>query len=211
RPACGFAGPRSASTSCFFSWSSPRSATRPIVCGVTTCAIPMAGARRWWCGCWPACSRSCSPRSTPRCSTRWAGKRSARCWSAFACWAPTASGCRSARQRLADAARGDVAEHEWLDSDGLGAGVLLRQRAECATRAMARLPLGSVEPSLAEALAQAAVLFDAGLAFEVHELLEPYWTCAHGDEREALQGLIQVAVGYQHLANGNLAGARSLL
>jgi len=117
----------------------------------------------------------------------------------------------SARQRLADAARGDVAEHEWLDSDGLGAGVLLRQRAECATRAMARLPLGSVEPSLAEALAQAAVLFDAGLAFEVHELLEPYWTRAHGDEREALQGLIQVAVGYQHLANGNLAGARSLL
>lgn len=43
-------------------------------------------------------------------------------------------------------------------------------------------------------------------------MLEPHWVRA-GDaaEREALQGLIQVAVGYQHFADGNLAGARSLL
>jgi predicted metal-dependent hydrolase len=34
---------------------------------------------------------------------------------------------------------------------------------------------------------------------------------AEGETREALQGLIQIAVGYQHLANGNRAGARSLL
>jgi predicted metal-dependent hydrolase len=34
---------------------------------------------------------------------------------------------------------------------------------------------------------------------------------AEGAEREALQGLIQVAVGFQHLANGNLDGARALL
>jgi hypothetical protein len=55
------------------------------------------------------------------------------------------------------------------------------------------------------------LLFDAGLHFEVHELLEPYWARAEGGERQALQGLIQIAVGYQHLANGNLAGARALL
>src|SRR5262249_8759560 len=53
--------------------------------------------------------------------------------------------------------------------------------------------------------------FDAHLYFEVHELLEPFWRDAGGGEREALQGLIQIAVGYQHLANGNLAGARALL
>ncbi len=57
----------------------------------------------------------------------------------------------------------------------------------------------------------AAALFDAHLYFEVHELLEPSWRDARGNDREALQGLIQVAVGYQHLANGNFAGARALL
>ena len=116
-----------------------------------------------------------------------------------------------ARQRLAGVAGGDVAEVEWLGAEGQGAGVLLRQRAESATRALAALPLGVAAPPLTEALVSAAVLFDAGLAFEVHELLEPYWVRADGEEREALQGLIQIAVGYQHLANGNLAGARALL
>jgi len=117
----------------------------------------------------------------------------------------------NARQRLADVASGAVAEDEWLGADGQGAGVLLRQRAESATRALASIPLGPPEPALGEALEHAAVLFDAGLAFEVHELLEPYWTRASGEERDVLQGLIQVAVGYQHLANGNLAGARALI
>jgi predicted metal-dependent hydrolase len=54
-------------------------------------------------------------------------------------------------------------------------------------------------------------LFDAGLFFEVHEVLEPHWASARPPERDALQGLIQVAVGWQHLANGNSAGARALL
>ncbi|MBI3028289.1 MAG: DUF309 domain-containing protein [Candidatus Rokubacteria bacterium] len=71
--------------------------------------------------------------------------------------------------------------------------------------------LAPAEPALAEALDQAADLFDAGLFFEVHELLEPYWMRGEGPAREALQGLIQVAVGFQHLANGNLEGARMLL
>jgi len=117
----------------------------------------------------------------------------------------------SARQRLAGVAGGDVDETEWLGVEGQGASVLLRQRAESATRALAALPLGVAEPPLVEALTRAAVLFDAGLAFEVHELLEPYWVRASGEERDVLQGLIQIAVGYQHLANGNLAGARALL
>jgi hypothetical protein len=45
----------------------------------------------------------------------------------------------------------------------------------------------------------------------VHELLEPYWMRAEGSARIALQGLIQVAVGFQHLANRNVSGALSLL
>jgi predicted metal-dependent hydrolase len=64
---------------------------------------------------------------------------------------------------------------------------------------------------LGAALAAAARLFDAALFFEVHELLEPHWLVASGATRHALQGVIQIAVGWQHLANGNLAGARSLL
>lgn len=62
-----------------------------------------------------------------------------------------------------------------------------------------------------DALARAALLFDARLYFEVHELLEPHWSRARGGEREALQGLIQVAAGYQHLANDNIRGGRALL
>ena len=60
-------------------------------------------------------------------------------------------------------------------------------------------------------LADAQAVVEAGLYFETHEVLEPFWTRALGAEREALQGLIQVAVGFQHLANGNLDGARALL
>jgi hypothetical protein len=115
-----------------------------------------------------------------------------------------ALGDPTARRELEDPAAScsvDAAEYR----------VLLRARARSAVDALAGSPLFSVEASLDQALAAAAVLFDAGLPFEVHELLEPYWTRAEGAERQALQGLIQIAVGYQHLANGNLAGARALL
>jgi hypothetical protein len=42
-------------------------------------------------------------------------------------------------------------------------------------------------------------------------LLEPHWIVGQGSDRGILQGLIQIAVGYQHLANGNVKGARALL
>ena len=87
----------------------------------------------------------------------------------------------------------------------------LAQRCRRAVEALGGRALDPREPSLRTALAQAAVLFDAGLYFEVHELLEPYWLRASGIERETVQGLIQIAVGFQHLANGNVAGARALL
>lgn len=85
------------------------------------------------------------------------------------------------------------------------------ERASRAARALADRPLAPGDPPFETVLDQAAALFAAGLYFEVHEILEPRWMRAEGAKREALQGLIQVAVGYQHLANGNLGGARALL
>ena len=85
------------------------------------------------------------------------------------------------------------------------------ERAARAARALAGRPLAAPDPSRPTGLAEAATLFEAGLYFETHEVLEPFWMRAEGAEREALQGLIQVAVGFQHLANGNLEGARALL
>jgi hypothetical protein len=60
-------------------------------------------------------------------------------------------------------------------------------------------------------LGRAAALASHGLFFEVHELLEPAWFRAAEPMRTALQGLIQVAVAFHHLENGNREGARSLL
>src|SRR5206468_134864 len=47
--------------------------------------------------------------------------------------------------------------------------------------------------------------------FEVHEVLEAVWKTAAGATRQALQGVIQIAVAYHHLMHGNRRGARSLL
>jgi DUF309 family protein family protein len=87
----------------------------------------------------------------------------------------------------------------------------LCERARRAWQALRGRPLDHANAPLATGLEAAALLFDAGLYFEVHELLEPYWMRERGEERDALQGLIQVAVGFQHLANGNIVGARALL
>jgi uncharacterized protein len=54
-------------------------------------------------------------------------------------------------------------------------------------------------------------LFNAGLFFEVHELLEGDWRQATGDLKTLLQGLIQVAVGLHHQAEGNVRGALTRL
>ena len=85
------------------------------------------------------------------------------------------------------------------------------ERATRAAHALAERPLAPADPPLETVLDQAAALLAADLFFEAHEILEPHWMRAEGATRQALQGLIQVAVGYQHLANGNLGGARALL
>jgi hypothetical protein len=99
----------------------------------------------------------------------------------------------------------------WLDDARPEHAAIVHARARRASQALAACPPLPSASSLAGALVASATLFDAGLYFEVHELLEGYWSRSTGAERQALQGLIQVAVGLQHLANGNIEGARSLL
>lgn len=85
------------------------------------------------------------------------------------------------------------------------------ERARRAHRVVESRALEPAGAPLADAVETAGALFDARLFFEVHELLEPHWMRAAGPEREALQGLIQVAAALHHLASGNAAGACSLL
>lgn len=80
-----------------------------------------------------------------------------------------------------------------------------------ALRAAAAYDGGPPAPPAVAAVRRAAALWNEGLFFEVHEVLEAVWKTAAGDLRQALQGLIQIAVGYHHLAHDNRRGARSLL
>ena len=64
--------------------------------------------------------------------------------------------------------------------------------------------------NLKEVLEQAAVFWDLGLYFEMHELLEPAWKDAEGDRRRALQGLIRAAGMKIHAENNNLKAAVSM-
>ena len=71
------------------------------------------------------------------------------------------------------------------------------------------------EPSLGgeerAALAKGIAEFNAGLFFECHDTLEEMWAGVRGPSRDFFQGLIQVAVAYYHLDNGNAAGAESIM
>ncbi len=60
-------------------------------------------------------------------------------------------------------------------------------------------------------LERARAAWDAGLFFEVHELLEPVWLAETGPERERLQGLIMAGAALHQLSCGKTAGARGLL
>lgn len=119
-------------------------------------------------------------------------------------------GARRELEELVSACDGGAPEG-WLGRDDAEYADLLCARARAAWKALVTRGRWASAASLDEMVDAAGALFDAGLYFEVHELLEPRWREARGEMRETLQGLIQVAVGYQHLANGNLAGARALL
>ncbi len=57
----------------------------------------------------------------------------------------------------------------------------------------------------------ARAAWDAGLFFEVHEILEPVWLREAQPRRDALQGLIMAGAALHHLCSANLSGAKALL
>lgn len=91
--------------------------------------------------------------------------------------------------------------------DAVSAHARRALRAADAYRALCR----PAAPRAETAVRQAAALWGEHLFFEVHEVLEAVWKTASGDLRQALQGLIQIAVAFHHHAHENLRGARSLL
>jgi predicted metal-dependent hydrolase len=74
---------------------------------------------------------------------------------------------------------------------------------------------GLPEPTLPDgerdALARGVAQFNDGLFFECHDTLEEVWSGVRGPSRDFFQGLIQVAVAFYHLGNGNRPGATTLL
>lgn len=63
---------------------------------------------------------------------------------------------------------------------------------------------------LNDELDQAEILWDHGLFYEMHELLEIVWVKAEGNERKALQGLIQAAGMKIHAEVRNMKAANSM-
>jgi predicted metal-dependent hydrolase len=61
------------------------------------------------------------------------------------------------------------------------------------------------------AFAKGVAQFNDGLFFECHDTLEEIWSGVRGPSRAFFQGLIQAAVGFHHLGNGNRPGAITLL
>jgi hypothetical protein len=89
----------------------------------------------------------------------------------------------------------------------------LRAHAARAVRAASAYRASPTRPAdaVGRAVVQASALWNQRLFFEVHEVLEAVWQRETGERRHALQGLIQIAVAWHHLAHGNPRGARTLL
>lgn len=88
---------------------------------------------------------------------------------------------------------------------------IFRTEAYCrALETLYRRPARSAG-EVERAIEEASCLFNEGLFFEVHEVLEALWLRLEGQSRLLLQGLIQIAVGFHHLENRNINGALSLL
>jgi uncharacterized protein len=65
--------------------------------------------------------------------------------------------------------------------------------------------------TLPPALRQGVEEFNCAHFFEAHDTLEELWRDTSGPLRLFYQGLIQLAVGFYHLSNGNRRGALNLL
>ena len=54
-------------------------------------------------------------------------------------------------------------------------------------------------------------LFNDHKWYEAHDAFEEIWNSVDGDERQVIQGILQVSVSQFHLSKGNLNGATILL
>tara|TARA_A100000164_G_scaffold352753_1_gene358716 strand:- start:9 stop:392 length:384 start_codon:yes stop_codon:yes gene_type:complete len=54
-------------------------------------------------------------------------------------------------------------------------------------------------------------LFNNKKWYEAHDAFEDIWNTVDGDERQIIQGILQVSVSQFHLSKGNLNGATILL
>jgi uncharacterized protein len=70
---------------------------------------------------------------------------------------------------------------------------------------------GRTKGGLEGAVERGVLVFNAGLFFEYHELLEDHWRAETSDRKRFLQGMIQVAVGLHHWEHTNYRGAILLL
>ena len=64
---------------------------------------------------------------------------------------------------------------------------------------------------LKESLLTALNLFNDHKWYEAHDAFEEIWNSVDGDERQVIQGILQVSVSQFHLSKGNLNGATILL
>ena len=60
-------------------------------------------------------------------------------------------------------------------------------------------------------LFDALSLFNNQKWYEAHDAFEDIWNTLDGDERQIIQGILQVSVSQFHLSKGNLNGATILL
>ena len=54
-------------------------------------------------------------------------------------------------------------------------------------------------------------LFNEQKWYEAHDAFEDIWNILDGDERQVVQGILQVSVSQFHLSKGNINGATILL
>ena len=62
-----------------------------------------------------------------------------------------------------------------------------------------------------DSLCEALNLFNKHKWYEAHDAFEEIWNTVDGDERQIIQGILQVSVSQFHLSKGNLNGATILL
>lgn len=62
-----------------------------------------------------------------------------------------------------------------------------------------------------DSLHRGIALFNRDDYFEAHEVLEDVWRAAAPEQKQFLQGLVQIAVALHHYSRANLAGAGSVL